>query len=86
MELKQVIRPEDPMAKYMKVKIEKKVKTSSKLLYKGPPPKPNRFGIMPGYRWDGVDRGNSWEEKLTNFTAERKSKDQVSRQWAVMDL
>jgi len=58
-ELKSQQRWNDPAAQFMKTKEEGRSVTG-KPVYKGPAP-PNRYGIRPGYRWDGVDRGNGWE-------------------------
>lgn len=46
---------------------------SLKPVYKGAAP-PNRYGIKPGYRWDGVDRGNAFESE---WFAARNKKDRI---------
>ena len=52
----------DPAMKFLTKKKSGKSKTG-KPLYKGPAPPPNRYGILPGHRWDGVDRSNGFEKE-----------------------
>ncbi|VDP16189.1 unnamed protein product [Heligmosomoides polygyrus] len=64
--LKQLIHEEDPMAPMLQTKKREEALDRGDLVYptyQGECP-PNRFGIRPGYRWDGVDRSNGFEAKL----------------------
>nr|POE76695.1 pre-mrna-splicing factor cwc26 [Quercus suber] len=47
--------------------------------YQGPS-EPNRYGLRPGWRWDGVDRGNGFERKW--FAARNKQKDRQDLEYA----
>lgn len=40
-------------------------------MYRGTP-WPNRLGILPGYRWDGVVRGIGWEDRVAKVTNNRQ--------------
>lgn len=55
--------------------------------YKGPPePPPNRYGIWPGYRWDGVDRSNGFEKKLVDDITRRKVERDLAYRWGTEDM
>lgn len=54
-------------------------------MYEGTP-WPNRFGILPGYRWDGVDRSNKWEERLFRHGAEKKAMEVEAYRWSVENM
>lgn len=71
----------DPMAG----KVSKK-KKASRPLYQGPPPPPNRFGILPGYRWDGVQRDNGFEQKLFAGRNEKISRAESAYRWSAEDM
>lgn len=97
--LKSEIREGDPMAAYAAKRQQKKHKKKrskghfvdvelepEKPVYKGPAPKPNRYGIRPGYRWDGVDRGNGFEDKLLAKQFSANLRKEEAYRWRSADM
>jgi len=84
--LKEVMREDDPMAKYITKAKEKQKTGKRRPVYQGPQPPPNRYGIPPGYRWDGVDRSNGFENKLMTRASARKAIDEEAYKWSVEDM
>lgn len=82
-ELKDQMRWNDPAAAFIS---KSRTKGPKKPEYQGPPPPPNRFGIKPGYRWDGVDRSNGFEKKLFQKQNERQRKGLEAYQWSVDEM
>ena len=82
-DLKQRERWNDPMAQLLTTKKSKSGKSKGGggvgKTYQGAF-EPNRYGIRPGWRWDGVDRGNGFERKW--FAARNKAKDREELEYA----
>ena len=50
------------------------------------PPPANRFNIWPGYRWDGVDRSNHWEQKILAKKAEKNAAQEEAYKYSSIDM
>jgi len=85
--LKDIEHADDPMLMYMRKK-KAKLRGRQKRLpqYQGPQPAPNRFNILPGHRWDGVDRGNGFEKKLLTQGAAKHARIEEAYKWSTEDM
>lgn len=50
------------------------------------PPPINRYNIWPGYRWDGIDRSNGFENKLLAAKAEKKANEEEAFRLSTIDV
>lgn len=77
-ELKQAGRWNDPAAGFLEKK-KKGKSVTGRPLYQGSFEQ-NRYGIRPGHRWDGVDRGNGFERKW--WDARNRKRDHQNLEYA----
>nr|XP_018263721.1 pre-mRNA-splicing factor CWC26 [Kwoniella dejecticola CBS 10117]OBR85879.1 pre-mRNA-splicing factor CWC26 [Kwoniella dejecticola CBS 10117] len=81
-EMQEVERWNDPAAEFL---TRKKKKGPRRPKYEGPYA-PNRFGIPPGFRWDGVDRSNGFEKKYFQAQNSAVRREYEQNQWSVEDM
>lgn len=91
-ELRKVGRWGDPMAGYVSNQKEKQGvdgggggatatgSNATKKEYQGAAA-PNRYGIRPGWRWDGVDRGNGFEGEWFQARGRKSRNENLEYQW-----
>lgn len=89
--LKNREREGDPMLEYLRKKNREKAKKDpnakpEKPIYQGDCGPPNRFGIKPGHRWDGVNRSNGFENKYFEVQNSRRAHLTESYKWSSEDM
>ncbi|CAO3594114.1 unnamed protein product [Absidia cylindrospora] len=78
----------DPAAGFLTKKSSSssgKGKRTTRPMYKGSW-KPNRYMIPPGYRWDGVDRSNGYEDQFLLHQNKKKSLATEAHAWSTEDM
>ncbi|KAI4472308.1 hypothetical protein M0802_016948, partial [Mischocyttarus mexicanus] len=76
----------DPMLEYIRNKKIKEGKIKpDELKYQGSF-MPNRFGIRPGRRWDGVDRSNGYEKKWFDAQNAKTALQEEAYKWSTADM
>lgn len=90
-DLKAQARWNDPMAQFLAADDDRGTRAtggkkgprggkSRRPVYKGAAP-PNRYGIRPGYRWDGVDRSNGFEAERFKALNRRERNKGLEYSW-----
>ncbi|XP_017763960.1 PREDICTED: BUD13 homolog [Eufriesea mexicana] len=84
--LREQEREGDPMLEYIKQKqIKEGKRKPDRPKYEGSF-MPNRFGIKPGHRWDGVDRSNGYEKRWFEAQNARVARQEEAYKWSTSDM
>ncbi|RZC43135.1 BUD13 -like protein [Asbolus verrucosus] len=86
--LKEQEREGDPMLAYIRSKKRKeaaKAGVVTKPEFEGQF-MPNRFGIKPGHRWDGVDRSNGYEKRWFEVQNAKRAQQEDTYKWSTEDM
>ncbi|OAD52643.1 BUD13 like protein [Eufriesea mexicana] len=84
--LREQEREGDPMLEYIKQKqIKEGKRKPDRPKYEGSF-MPNRFGIKPGHRWDGVDRSNGYEKRWFEAQNARVARQEEAYKWSTSDI
>jgi pre-mRNA-splicing factor CWC26 len=84
-ELKNTRRWGDPISLLNHHHQTNQINSSNTKMYTGNIPI-NRFNVRPGYRWDGVERGNGFEKKFIEYQNEQTVFKENFHKWSTEDM